>query len=283
MRRFFRSKLFISVILLIMAAVLTFVLLPKLYGSQSETINVVQFIDNVKVGTRITPEMLTTKTIGRYGVDSSVIKTKEEIVGMYAENYIRRDSNLYKDQFVETFEQAEGAADTLLQAGNQITTVSIPSNAAGVAGKIKPGMYVDIYIQKEKAEDDYSDAIEMELPELLRRVCVYSLENASNEDITALERQYKSLMASSTSGSFDSSMIPATVSLITTSDAQRALLAKASREQTIHMSLHPSGIADTAEQPSDTDLPEAGSEVDAEGNPIVLDPNAALPVPQGAN
>lgn len=67
MRRFFRSKLFISIILLVMAALLTFVFLPKLYGSQSETIDIVQFIDDVNVGTKISPDMLATKTIGRYG------------------------------------------------------------------------------------------------------------------------------------------------------------------------------------------------------------------------
>ena len=58
MRRFFRSKLFISIILLVMAALLTFVFLPKLYGSQSETIDIVQFIDDVNVGTKISLSLI---------------------------------------------------------------------------------------------------------------------------------------------------------------------------------------------------------------------------------
>ena len=53
MLKFLRSKLFISIILLALAAVLTFVLLPKMYGSQQATEDVVQFIDDVNAGTQI--------------------------------------------------------------------------------------------------------------------------------------------------------------------------------------------------------------------------------------
>jgi len=68
MLKFFRSKLFISIILLLMAAILTFAFLPKLYGSQNTTMTVVQFINDVNLGTKISEDMLVTKTIGQYGV-----------------------------------------------------------------------------------------------------------------------------------------------------------------------------------------------------------------------
>ena len=58
MLKFFRSKLFISIILLLMAGILTFAFLPKMYGSQSTTMNVVQFIDDVNLGTKISEDML---------------------------------------------------------------------------------------------------------------------------------------------------------------------------------------------------------------------------------
>ena len=73
MLKFLRSKLFISIILLALAAVLTFVLLPKMYGSQQATEDVVQFIDDVYAGRLLREEMLSTKKIGRYGVDAAVI------------------------------------------------------------------------------------------------------------------------------------------------------------------------------------------------------------------
>ena len=238
MRRFFRSKLFISIILLVMAALLTFVFLPKLYGSQSETIDIVQFIDDVNVGTKISPDMLATKTIGRYGVDASVIKTKEEIVGKYAANDIRRDTNLYSDQFVDQFEEADGAVDTLLQPGDKLITVSLASGASSVGGMVKNGMYVDVLT--EKPSEGYSENVDMELVELLRNVRVYCLQNSAMEDIAALQRQWKSLLElnNGSETSFDSSLVPAFATLIV-NDEQAVKLANEEYSGTIHLVLHP--------------------------------------------
>lgn len=272
MRRFFRSKLFISIILLVMAALLTFVFLPKLYGSQSETIDIVQFIDDVNVGTKISPDMLATKTIGRYGVDASVIKTKEEIVGKYAANDIRRDTNLYSDQFVDQFEEADGAVDTLLRPGDKLITVSLASGASSVGGMVKNGMYVDVLT--EKPSEGYSENVDMELVELLRNVRVYCLQNSAMEDIAALQRQWKSLLElnNGSETSFDSSLVPAFATLIV-NDEQAVKLANEEYSGTIHLVLHPNieGEAqedNTTQQPAQQPVDTTEPELDADGNPI---------------
>lgn len=273
MRKFFRSKLFISIILLIMAALLTFVFLPKLYGSQSETVDVVQFIDDVNVGTKISPDMLVTKTIGKYGVDASVIKTKEAVVGKYAANDIRRDTNLYSDQFVDAFEEADGAIDQLLQKGDKLVTVSLATGATSVGGMVKPGQYVDVLTEKRSEQDYYTEDVEMELVELLRNVRVYKLQNSAMEDISALQRQWKSLLElnNGSETSFDSSLVPAFATLIV-NDEQAIKLAEQEYDGKIHLVLHPN-INGEIQEPIEAEPVDTGDNepvLDENGNPIAL-------------
>ena len=194
MLKFLRSKLFISIILLALAAVLTFVLLPKMYGSQQATEDVVQFIDDVNAGTQISEEMLSTKKIGRYGVDAAVITKKSDIVGKYAAKDIRHDSNLYSDMFADDWSEVDGAVDTLLDEYGQ---------AVG-----------------------NTDKIEMEMTTLLKNVIVYKLQNQAMEDVTSLNRKFYSIQQANDGSEkdFDSSLVPAFVTVIV-NDEQAVKLA----------------------------------------------------------
>ena len=246
MLKFFRSKLFISVILLLMAAILTFAFLPKMYGSQSKTMDVVQFIDDVNLGTKISADMLVTKTIGLYGVDKSVITSKDQIVGKYATNDIRHDTNLYSDMFTDNWNEVEGAIDTLLKEGDKLVTLSLATGAKSVGGLVNPGDYVDVLTQKAQAVtyDEWgsteSDKIEMEMTQLLTHVRVYKLQNNALEDISELTRKYYSLQEANDGSeeNFDSSMVPAYVTLIVNND-QAVKLANQEYDGTVHLVLYP--------------------------------------------
>ena len=234
MLKFLRSKLFISIILLALAAVLTFVLLPKMYGSQQATEDVVQFIDDVNAGTQISEEMLSTKKIGRYGVDAAVITKKSDIVGKYAAKDIRHDSNLYSDMFADDWSEVDGAVDTLLKDGDKLITLSLDSAAQSVGGQAKPGDVVDILTQKavKVSLDEYgqavgnTDKIEMEMTTLLKNVIVYKLQNQAMEDVTSLNRKFYSIQQANDGSEkdFDSSLVPAFVTVIV-NDEQAVKLA----------------------------------------------------------
>ena len=246
MLKFLRSKLFISIILLALAAVLTFVLLPKMYGSQQATEDVVQFIDDVNAGTQISEEMLSTKKIGRYGVDAAVITKKSDIVGKYAAKDIRHDSNLYSDMFADDWSEVDGAVDTLLKDGDKLITLSLDSAAQSVGGQAKPGDVVDILTQKavKVSLDEYgqavgnTDKIEMEMTTLLKNV--YKLQNQAMEDVTSLNRKFYSIQQANDGSEkdFDSSLVPAFVTVIV-NDEQAVKLANQEYSGTVHMLLHP--------------------------------------------
>ena len=175
--RFLRSKLFISIVLLALAALLAFALLPKLYNAQAQTVDAVQLVNNVKAGEQITDDMVTTRTVGKFGLDSAVITAKDQIIGKYAATDLRRGINLYGDMFVENWSEVDGALEMEIQKfydlGFVRVTLSLPNLASSVGAEIIPGSVVDIMTQvitsydeeEEEEEPAEEPAAEPELDE----------------------------------------------------------------------------------------------------------------------
>ena len=192
--------------------------------------------------------MLSTKKIGRYGVDAAVITKKSDIVGKYAAKDIRHDSNLYSDMFADDWSEVDGAVDTLLKDGDKLITLSLDSAAQSVGGQAKPGDVVDILTQKavKVSLDEYgqavgnTDKIEMEMTTLLKNVIVYKLQNQAMEDVTSLNRKFYSIQQANDGSEkdFDSSLVPAFVTVIV-NDEQAVKLANQEYSGTVHMLLHP--------------------------------------------
>lgn len=290
MSRILRSKLFISIILLICAGFLTFWVLPQVNNAKSETVTVVQMIEDVNAGTRISETMVTTKEIGKYGVDNAVITKKDDVVGKYAATNIRRGTNVYSDMFVNEFTQVDGALDSILKPTDRLVTVTLPSAAAGMAKMLKPGSVVDVLTQQAKkaavvdeygyAEED--DTIIMEQVPLMQNVVVYKIYNNALDETDELQRRYTSLLEANDGSEedFDSSMIPVYVTLIV-NDEQALKLGNQEYNGNIHLVLHPTeeytadGIVqvenDNAAAPSaDNTSNEAGntpSAVDGDNTP----------------
>lgn len=258
--KLFRSKIFLSVILLVIAGALAFVALPNLYDSQSTTVNVIQLTGSITSGTEIKDYMLTTKQIGAFGIDGSVIKDKKEIVGKYAAYNLRGETILYADQFVDTFSDAAGAAETLLKDGDQLMTITVDA-ASSVGGLIKTGSIVDIYtkvLEKEEERDEYGyviedDLIDLELTPILTNVRVYKVQNSNLQDITELQREWRTLKAANDSASedFGSSLIPTYATVIVNKEQALTLVQQEYNGQIMHMVLSPDGkAAAPASQPA---------------------------------
>lgn len=262
-KKFLRSKLFIALILLFLDAVLVFGILPRFYEAKTNECEVVQLLVDVKLGTRITPEMLTVKTMGAYGMDRNVISNKDSLVGKYAAMDIRHGTPLYQDMFCTEWTDVRGAIDTRLQTGDTLTAITLETGSSGVGGIIRPGDIVDVLTKKEQPlqYDEYGrnlaaeDKIEMELRPELSGMLVYKVLNNSLEDITELERSYRALVESNSSEAddFDSSLVPAYVVLVTKTTEQSIQLANQEYDGKIHLVLHPvvgEAASDTAPAPT---------------------------------
>lgn len=248
-KKFFRSKLFIALILLVVAAVLIFGVLPRMYSAKAEEREVVQFLVDVKLGTRITPEMLTVKTVGAYGLDNGVLSDRDAVVGKYAAMDIRRGTTLYQDMFCTEWTEVRGAIDTQLQEGDTLTAITVETGASSVGGIIRPGDIVDVLTQKEipPEYDEYGqrlndiEKVEMELKPELTGMLVYRVLNNSLEDISELERTYRAMVESNSDEAkdFDSSMVPAYVVLVTKTTEQSIQMANQEYDGKLHLVLHP--------------------------------------------
>lgn len=246
--KFLRSKLVISFVLLILAGVLTFVFIPRIYGTQSETMRVIQLIDNVDLGTRIAEDMLVTKEIGKYGVDKAVITSKDQIIGKYATKAIRHDTNLYSDMFTDTWTEIEGAMDTLLVKEDRLIAVSLATLADSVGGTVRAGDTIDVVtVKKETTYDEYGSPTEKTSSVMLgeyKGLVVYKVVNSAGEDVSELTRKYISMVEANNGSeeNFKSSLIPAVAILITPptmTDTQKAALVEQSRNSGITLILHP--------------------------------------------
>lgn len=283
--KFLRSKLVISFVLLILAGVLTFVFIPRIYGTQSETMHVIQLIDDAKLGTRITEDMLVTKEIGKYGVDRAVITSKDAIIGKYATKDIRHDTNLYSDMFTDTWSEIDGAMDTLLVDEDRLVAVSLSNLADSVGGTVRAGDTVDVVTTKtESGYDEYGSVVEKKYSVMLgeyKGLMVYKVVNSAGEDISELSRKYISMVEANDGSeeNFDSSLIPAVAILIappTMTDAQKAALVEQSRNNSVSLILHPNLDSGNPEEETTT---EQQSQNVTENTPA--NPDASAPVEEG--
>lgn len=248
LKKVLRSKIFISLILLALTGVMVFGLLPMNYEKQNQVIEVIQLIQDIEAGTKITESMLTTRTIGLYGVDSDVIINKADIVGKYATMDLRRMSNLYGDMFASTWEEVEGAIDLLLDEDDRLITISLNSAAKSIGGNIKPGSIIDILITATESDvqyDEFGYPIKAEegsmvLVPLMQNIMVYKVLNSALEDVTDLHRQWISLVENGdpAAENFKSSLIPAFVTLVV-SEEQALILANQEYNGAFHFILKP--------------------------------------------
>ena len=72
MQKILKNKLFISTACLVLAAVLSFVLLPKMYEDRTATANVLVLNQTVDEGTKITENLLSTAEVGAFGLSGAV-------------------------------------------------------------------------------------------------------------------------------------------------------------------------------------------------------------------
>lgn len=249
MKKFFRSKLFICVLMLIVAGVLAFGLLPQLYGSQSQTTTVVCLTEDVTSGQKITSDIVTTKSIGKYGISDGYVTDTTAIVGNYATRDISKREILYKDMFTDNFAEVDGAMDLTLGEGQHRIAVTLPSGAASVGGEIVPGSVVDVLTQdlaKAGMTDEYgnpvSDKVTMQKTDLLSGLTVYKVLNANLENVTELHRQYELVLDSGTDTSDNnttSNMVPIYVVLIVNDKQAVALANQEFNGNHIQLVLHP--------------------------------------------
>ena len=228
MLKLFRNKLFIGAMCLLMAGALAFGLLPRLYGAQSGTTEVVKLRQNAEYGTVITEDMLTIAEVGSYGLPNTVVADKSEIIGLVAGDTIYAGEYLWRERFMtpEAFEKSETQNGYGLSAGTYLLTIALPSESSGLAGILRAGDTVDVY-----GYTDESDSAVVS--EALTAVTVYKVLNSKLVSLDDLDAE---LAANPDADPADYNLAPAYV-VFTVNEQQAEVLIGLEKDETLHLTL----------------------------------------------
>lgn len=211
---------------LLMAGILAFVFLPRLYGAQSGTTEIVKLRQTVQSGTAITNDMLTVAEVGAYGLPDNVIRDKSEITGLVAGETIYSGEYLWRDCFLtpEAYKQNGKGTGYGLSSGKYLLTIALPSESSGVAGILRAGDLVDVY----GYSDDSGSAV---ASKALSGVTVYKV---LNDKLVSLDDLDAKLKAASDADSSDYDFAPAYVVFIV-NEQQAETLIGLEKDKALHL------------------------------------------------
>ena len=182
-----RGRVLIGALCLALAAAVAFVLLPRMFASQSATERVIRAVQDVPAGTLITKEMITESEVGGYGLPSDVVRDAADAVGKVAAEPLYGGEYLSGRRLVTEAEYAASrAALTKLGAGVNLVTIEVPSGSAGVAGVLRAGDLADVYeyrvTENEEGEKEAAAALRM------RGLYVQDVLNRNMQSLSELDR-----------------------------------------------------------------------------------------------
>ncbi len=233
MLKLLKNRIFIGAACLVMAAVLAFVLLPRLYETRSATTEIVRLNQTVERGTVIDDTMLTVSEVGSYGLAGDVVTKADQIIGQVAVSTVYAGEYLWRDRFVaiEEYELEIAGSGAALGDGQYLLTVSFPTTSSGVAGVLRDGDVVDVY--EYGTDESGSSAVNLAISSLR----VYEVLNARLLSLSDLDAELEAAPGADAS---DYDFAPAYVVFIV--DGQQAkTLIRLEREKSLHLALREAG------------------------------------------
>ena len=231
MQKILKNKLFISTACLVLAAVLSFVLLPKMYEDETATANVLVLNQTVAEGTEITENLLTTAEVGAFGLSGTVATDKEQVIGMVATSTIYEGEYLTKNRLVSAEEYDNSGHGTALEFGEFLLTLKLPSTSAGLAGVLRGGALVDVYTTTENE----NGAIETK-----RALSEISVKQVLNSKLESLDDLDESLAEESDGVKDEADYAPVYI-VVTVDETQAKTLIALEKAENFHLTLTRAG------------------------------------------
>ena len=211
-----KNRIFLSVLCLVLAAGVSFLLLPHFYGDKNATVTVLRAAEDIKAGTEISEHDLVSVEVGSYGLPEGVLNDKTQIVGKVVQTDIAKGDYFFSQKLGNFL--ADELLDRIAKNNQRLVTITVPSNAAGLSSHLLAGDFVTVAIFMEKASDGQDSSPQVIIYPELHGLEVYSVENAKTQDTAEMREQQKS----NQSGTSDP--VPKTVTLIVTESQAEKLI-----------------------------------------------------------
>ena len=177
--RIFQNKIAVGVICIIVAAILTFFLLPSINRGKNGTVKVIKLTQQVASGTKIEESMLEEKEVGGYGLPENTIKEKDQIIGKYSNCTIMPDDLILTSKLSDY--AADQRLDTIMANGQMLVTVSVDTVAAGVGNHLRAGDIVSVISYADNNVHTYEELNNLEIYSI-ENVDAQNLEEASSDE-----------------------------------------------------------------------------------------------------
>lgn len=162
----FRTKVFWGVISLLLGLTIAFAGIPMLKMAVSETEPTVRFVQDVKAGTKVTEDLLTTVDMSPYHLPSDTLHDPQAAVGRYVKTDAVAGDLATASRFGSDY---PGSDPQLvgLPGGMVAISIALPDLAQSVSGKLRQGDIVQIYAVEDTSSFLAAAPLELQYVEVL--------------------------------------------------------------------------------------------------------------------
>ena len=231
-KKIFQNRMLIGIICIVLSLIVCFGITPLFNSSLKAQTEIVRVKADISRGDRIDESMIETVTVGAHNLPSDVVKNKEKVVGQYAEYDLIPGDYILSDK-LSTEPLTEFEYLTKLDGQKIAVSITIPSFAAGLSGKLEAGDIISL-ISVDK------DTGITETPPELRYVEVLAATASTGTD-----KSYEESKMSEEENPEQN--LPATLTLLVNME-QAELLANIENSKTFHAALIYRGSRENAEK-----------------------------------
>jgi len=232
-----KNRIFLSILCILIAGVISFMLLPKLYKDKAETVTVLRVAADISKGEKIENRHIAEVEVGKYGLPDNIINDKSLVIGKIAKTSMVKGDYIFPQKIADF--ATDEKMDRIIKEDKKLVTVSVSSIAAGLSSHLKSGDIVTVAVflnPKESSNGEQSASPKVMIYPELKSLEVYSVENSRTQSTEQAREQQQ---ADNKTSSNDP--IPKTVTLIVT-EAQAVKLIEAEYTGKLHMILEKRGM-----------------------------------------
>lgn len=250
--KFLKNRTVLGVVCIALSLIICFAITPLFNASKSSTTKIVRVKNDLKLGQQITSKDVEFVEVGAYNLPGEVMKDSADVVGKYAASEMLKGEYVLAAKISDT-PASENAYLYGLTGEKRAISITIPSFAGGLSGKLISGDIVSVIAV------DYKEQGETVVPVELQYVEVIAVtDKKGNDDETVTVKP----------DGEEETELPETVTLLVTPE-QANILAELEAEGEIHLALVFRGTAENARKfinAQETILTELAAENNEEEN-----------------
>lgn len=171
-----KSWLIITLIVALLLSILLFSYLQGVKRTGSKEVDVVVAAQNIKAGSRLTPDVVKTVQMPAAYRHPHAFSTRQDVVNKYTTVDLWADEIVISDQL--TTQETSSDLPFRIPEGYRAVTIKI-DQVSGVAGQVKPGHRVDVLMS---AKPESAATKETQTLTLLQNILVLSVGGNSEKD-----------------------------------------------------------------------------------------------------